>query len=96
MFGTAPGRDFCLIYADFVQKRPLQNPVAAKIRPKSTKWRHNGLRTVSPELPKFGLGFLMDFGRALAHFWHQLDSNEHQNATQNQHLAPKCEQKQKP
>ena len=61
-----------------------------------TQNRPSGAKVASelfpPSFQTAVLFCLMHFGRPLAHFWHQFDSNEHQNATQNQYLAQIYEQ----
>ena len=61
----APFWDIIFLILCLFEKRslwgPLQNPVGAKMRFKSTKWRQNGAPFLGPDL-------LLHFGRPSAHF----------------------------
>ena len=75
---------------------PFKIQWSPKRHPKSTKSRQNDDTLLVAFVFFDAPSFLMHLCCPLIYLWHNFASNEHQNATPNQHLAPKSEQENPP
>ena len=87
---------FFFLYKNARFGDPFKIQWPPKRHPKSTKSRQNDDKLLVAFVFFVGPSFLMYLCCPLVSFWHNFASNEHQNATPNQHLAPKSEQENPP